>query len=48
MTNVCGFTNLRPLRVVFFWVVQEGGHVIVQVSLKTVDQVPAGTHDKLG
>lgn len=31
----------------FFWVVKEGRHVIVQISLKTVDQVPASAHNKL-
>lgn len=39
------FTNLRSLWVMFFRVVQEGRHVVVQISLKTVDQVPAGIHD---
>lgn len=31
----------------FLWVIQEGRHVVVQISLKTVDQVPAGIHDNL-
>lgn len=42
------FTNLWPLWVMFLWVVQKGGHVIVEIRLKTVDQVPASKNDKFG
>lgn len=41
------FTDLGPLWIVFLRVVQEGGHVVVQVGLETVDQVPASTQGSL-
>lgn len=40
-------TDLGSLWIMFLRVVQEGRHVVVQISLETVDQVPASTHDSL-
>lgn len=33
-------TDLGPLWIVFLGVIQEGRHVVVQIGLETVDQVP--------
>ena len=41
---VC-ITDLGSLWILFLGVVQEGGHVVVQIRLETVDQVPVRTHD---
>lgn len=36
-------TDLGSLWIMLFGVIQEGRHVVVQISLETVDQVPAPT-----
>lgn len=41
------FTDLGSLWIMFLRVVQEGRHVVVQVGLETVDQVPASTQGSL-
>lgn len=41
------FTNPGSLWIMFLRVVQECRHVVVQISLETVDQVPASTYDSL-
>lgn len=38
-------TNLGSLWIMFLRVVKEGWHVVVQISLETVNQVPASTHN---
>lgn len=46
--RVCSyFTDLRSLWIMFLWVVQEGRHVVVQISLETMDQVPEHSTSQL-